>query len=146
MKGTTTCLLTIIVSTIIFTSCSNKSNRGTHELNVVCGTCDVLKITSIELTDEFTKVKFGITDSTVQVRAFPPGFEDAMLIKDAVSNRVFKLTNLEGIPIAPRFGHTREFVLTFEPLPKDLFLININQGNLMSKDAWSFMNVKIPSK
>ena len=132
------------IALLMLSACTFKSNRGVHDLNIVCSTTNLLRMKSIEITNEFTKVKFGV-DSTVECGAYPPGHQNAMFIKDAATESKYKLVNIEGIAIRPNGGHTSEFVLTFEPLPKDLFKIHLVEGNLATQGAWTFMNVTIPS-
>lgn len=134
----------VFVLLTMLTACSFKSNRGEHKLNVICSTTELLKIKSIECSDDATKIKFAI-DSTVNCGAWPPRHENAMFIKDANSEKTYKLINIEGISIRPKGGGAKEFTLTFEALPKELFKVHLIEGNLTHIGAWNFMNVNIPS-
>ena len=137
----------LFICSLILFSCSFKSNRGTYQVDIVCNTTDSLKISSLELTNEFTRINFLI-DSNCSCFAYPPGSQKAFFIKDASSNKTFKLLNIEGIAIAPNWCNTSKFTLTFEPLPKNLFKFHVIEGTLDYENEmpFTFMNVIIPTK
>ena len=103
----------IFLLLVLLAACTIKTNRGTHELNMKCSNTDSLYLKSIEITDQFTKINFK--SSSESCRAYPPGSEKAMSIKDVAKNKSYKLTKAEGVPIAPANGKATDFTLTFEP-------------------------------
>ena len=102
---------------------------------------------TIEITNDYTKIHFEF-DSEIECRAYPPGNENAFFIKDALSDKTYKLLNIEGLSIYPQYSITEEFTLTFEKIPNDLFQFHLIEGVSgleYDEDAINFMNVVIPS-
>jgi len=140
MKNT----LIFLFAIFVLASCNSKTNRGIHELNMKCSSTDSLFIKSVEITDDYTKINFN--SISAGCKAYPPGHEKAMYIKDMAKDKIYKLTKVEGIAIGPDFGKATDFTLTFEPLPKDLFEFDIYEGTVDPQYAWTFNNVTIPEQ
>lgn len=127
------------------TSCSFKSNRGIHELNISCNTQKELIIKSIDLQDKSTIIKLSLGNN-LKGAVYLPGQKGAFFISDPKENKVYRLTNLNGISIAPKYKPAPNFTLVFEPLPKDLFQFNLIEGQDNNDNGWHFLNIKIPEK
>lgn len=149
-----------------FTPAPSRDNvpslNGQYTMDVVCDTNAQISIKGIEITDTktiigltFNNIKIGDEVPTDKIRTAAPGQQTAFYIADPDTRVEYKLLNVEGIALEPKFtqvteGETVDFTLTFERIPNYLTRFHLIEGKVQAVGpdnqpltTWTFMNVNL---
>ena len=138
------------------------SLNGEYAVDVVCDTNAQLRIKKVTITDTKTVIGLTFKSETIgndaptnKMMIAAPGQQAAFYIADPDGRMEYKLLNVEGISLNPKWtfleeGQPVNFTLTFERIPDHLTKFHLIEGKTQLLDennnqtrTWSFMNVKI---